>query len=87
MERAFILARGLRITERELPQELTKGKYITPQIPDEIERFIPLEELEKQYIATALDATHWNISKAAELLGISRFALQRRIKKYFEKSL
>ncbi|AYO31897.1 MAG: two-component system, NtrC family, response regulator AtoC [Thermoanaerobacteraceae bacterium] len=87
VERAFILARGLRITERELPQELTKGKYITPQIPDEIERFIPLEELEKQYIATALDATHWNISKAAELLGISRFALQRRIKKYFEKSL
>ncbi|MDN5312192.1 MAG: two-component system, NtrC family, response regulator AtoC [Thermoanaerobacteraceae bacterium] len=87
VERAFILARGLRITERELPQELTKGKYITPRIPDEIERFIPLEELEKQYIATALDATHWNISKAAELLGISRFALQRRIKKYFEKSL
>lgn len=87
VERAFILARGLRITERELPQDLTEGKYITPQIPDEIERFIPLEELEKQYIATALDATHWNISKAAELLGISRFALQRRIKKYFEKSL
>jgi DNA-binding NtrC family response regulator len=78
---------GLVGISRDLPLELTGGEYTASQIPDEIERFIPLEELEKQYIATALDATHWNISKAAELLGISRFALQRRIKKYFEKSL
>ncbi|HHW03607.1 MAG TPA: sigma-54-dependent Fis family transcriptional regulator [Thermoanaerobacterales bacterium] len=87
VERAFILARGARITERELPQELTEGKYVMPQSPGETERFIPLEELEKHHIAAALDATCWNISKAAELLGISRFALQRRIKKYFDKSL
>lgn len=85
VERAFILARGPKITEMELPRDLTERKYETPSIPDNKENFIPLEELEKQYIKRALELTHWNISKSAELLGISRFALLRRIKKYFER--
>lgn len=42
-----------------------------------------LERLEKQYIEQALHQTRWNLSKAAQLLGISRFSLQRRVKKYF----
>ncbi|ALS25195.1 MULTISPECIES: sigma-54-dependent transcriptional regulator [Paenibacillus] len=42
-----------------------------------------LERLEKQYIEQALHQTRWNLSKSAQLLGISRFSLQRRVKKYF----
>ncbi|MGF9798573.1 sigma-54-dependent transcriptional regulator [Brevibacillus agri] len=42
-----------------------------------------LERLEKHYIEQALQQTRWSLGKAANLLGISRFSLQRRLKKYF----
>lgn len=84
IERAVIISRGEHITEKELPFEI-KGsaddvvleKYSRADV-------IPLEELEKYHIKLALEKTGGNISKAAKLLGISRFALQRRMKKYFE---
>lgn len=41
-----------------------------------------IENIEKKYIKEAIQATKWNISEAARLLGISRYALQRRIEKY-----
>lgn len=43
-----------------------------------------LQSIERNYLEKALQATGWNISRAAEMLGISRFALQRRIEKYFK---
>ncbi|WP_422447762.1 sigma-54-dependent transcriptional regulator [Thermoanaerobacterium sp. DL9XJH110] len=82
LERAFILVKGDIITEKELPVEL-KVKETRADAPSIKREFASLEELEKQYISEALEKTRWNITKAAELLGISRFALQRRIKKYF----
>jgi len=42
-----------------------------------------IQKIEKRYIEKALDKTKGNHSKAANLLGISRFALKRRIEKYF----
>lgn len=41
-----------------------------------------IEDMEKKYIRQALHETRWNISKSAELLGLSRYTLQRRIEKY-----
>ncbi|MBU8907543.1 sigma-54-dependent transcriptional regulator [Desertibacillus haloalkaliphilus] len=40
-----------------------------------------LERIELGYIKQALEKTKWNVSKSAELLGMSRYALQRRIDK------
>jgi two-component system response regulator AtoC len=45
-----------------------------------------VENIEKKYIQSALEKTRWNISQASTLLGISRYALQRRIEKYFPQS-
>lgn len=42
-----------------------------------------IKKIESEYITKALDDTKGNHSKAAKLLGISRFALKRRIEKYF----
>jgi DNA-binding NtrC family response regulator len=39
-----------------------------------------LAELEKKYIVTVLEATQGNKSRAAEILGISRAALWRKLK-------
>jgi transcriptional regulator with PAS, ATPase and Fis domain len=41
-----------------------------------------VEKLEKNVISKALDQTHWNKSKSAILLGISRRALYRKMKNF-----
>lgn len=45
-----------------------------------------LDAVEIQYITRALEQTRWNILAAASILGLSRFALKRRIDKYFPAS-
>jgi DNA-binding NtrC family response regulator len=52
------------------------------------ERFITLEENEKRYILKILKTTNFNISLTAEILGINRPRLYRKIKYYqLEKAL
>jgi len=41
-----------------------------------------LDEQEKKVIEQFLTAQGWNITKTAEMLGVSRYALQRRIRKF-----
>jgi DNA-binding NtrC family response regulator len=41
-----------------------------------------LEEVEREVIAATLDATHYQISRSAEILGISRKTLLEKRKKY-----
>lgn len=56
--------------------------------PCQVEQFSlerELQSIERTYLEKALHETRWNVSRAAEMLGISRFALQRRIEKYFKK--
>jgi Nif-specific regulatory protein len=43
---------------------------------------LSLESIEKRHIETTLDYTDWNKSKAAEILGIERSTLDRKIKLY-----
>ena len=47
------------------------------------QRFFSLDMLERTGIEKALDATGGNISKAAQLLGIDRRTLQRKMKRFF----
>jgi Nif-specific regulatory protein len=47
-----------------------------------IRRETTLDDLERLYIEAVLDATDWNKSQAAKLLGIERTTLDRRLKKY-----
>jgi DNA-binding NtrC family response regulator len=41
-----------------------------------------LEEVEREVIAATLEATHYQISRSAEILGISRKTLLEKRKKY-----
>jgi len=41
-----------------------------------------LEQIEHEAIAATLEATHYGISRAAEILGISRKTLLEKRKKY-----
>jgi DNA-binding NtrC family response regulator len=78
IERAVILADGKTIERRHLPiRFLQKPKPAAPAIPDHLST---LADLEKRYIVEVLDATNGNKSKTAEILGISRAALWRKLK-------
>ena len=45
-------------------------------------RPLSLEEIEKRHIRETLKHTDWNKSRAAEILGIERSTLDRKIKAY-----
>ena len=45
-----------------------------------------LFKIEKSILIEALESQRWNISKAAELLGLKRQTLQHKIKKFKLKS-
>jgi DNA-binding NtrC family response regulator len=79
VERGVILADGKTIEPRHLPGRFGKIGYPAAQATDEI---LPLAEMERHYILKVLEATRGNKSKTAELLGISRSALWRKLKQY-----
>lgn len=76
IERAAVLARGNRITLRELPEELQQQSRKVKKA-DTIK---PLKVLEQQAIQDALQSCSGNISKAARKLGISRKTFYKRLK-------
>ena len=78
IERAVILADGKTIERKHLPARFNEAS--TPARALEAGNFSTLAELEKRYIVEVLEATHGNKSKTAEILGISRAALWRKLK-------
>lgn len=79
IERAVILACGDQITLDDLPPTLTgsRGDYSTSE--KALERLLSLEELERQYITRILEQTGGNKYKAAQILGIDRKTLYRKL--------
>jgi two-component system response regulator AtoC len=83
IERAVILADGDTIKFKHLPIRFHGADFRTSDAP---EKFMTLAEKEKKYILEVLNATGGNKSKTAELLGISRAALWRKLKKFKEEN-
>ena len=85
VERAVILLAGDNITERDLPLSITQyyaeesdGVIVQP-VNTEI-RF--LEEIEKEAILAALEASGGNKSETARKLGINRKTLHKKLKNF-----
>jgi Nif-specific regulatory protein len=83
VERAVALGSGpmldasdIWLSSLELPEFKTASQTAPAFQP------VSLEALEKQHIETMLEHTDWNKSKAAEMLGIERSTLDRKIKLY-----
>lgn len=76
VEMLVLFARGDTITVQDLPKELLQA----PPARLEYEIGVPLDELERRAIVQTLQLTEGNRTRAAELLGISRRTLIRRIK-------
>ncbi|KPK89625.1 MAG: hypothetical protein AMJ94_11665 [Deltaproteobacteria bacterium SM23_61] len=80
VERAMILEGGGVITPECLPGPLGRGS--SGKAPPGPEKFVTLEALEKEYIASVLKATEGHKSQAAGILGIDRKTLYQKVKKY-----
>ena len=85
MEHAFVLCRGPVITLDHLPLEIrddgvTGGAEKNVKIP--VQETQPQEPNGSQQILNALNKAHWNKTKAARLLGISRRTIYRKIDLY-----
>ncbi|MGO1368992.1 sigma-54-dependent transcriptional regulator [Senegalia sp. (in: firmicutes)] len=81
IERLVILSEDNVITKEKLPKEMLyiKGQIDNFKLPSS---GINLEEVERNLITQALEATSFNQTKSAKLLGITRHALIYRIEKY-----
>ena len=82
VERAVALGQGPMLDDKDIwlsSLELTPGGERAG--PAEYEA-VSLEEIEKRHIVQTLEHTEWNKSRAAEILGIERSTLDRKIKAY-----
>jgi transcriptional regulator with GAF, ATPase, and Fis domain len=76
MIRSAIICDSNMLKSEHLPQEIQK-------IDSNLELdFLPIEELEKQHILKALQITKGNKKRAAEILGIARDTIHKKIEKY-----
>ena len=79
IERAVILARSGMITTGLLPFEPRQAQ---PAVSKGTTPLVPLDELERRHIRSVLKETYYHKSRTAEILGISRKTLDRKMAEY-----
>jgi two-component system response regulator HydG len=82
IERACALATGPNLTPGDLPERVRSNGQTGALIARAREQRMTLRELEKEYIVEALRMTGGNKSRAAEILGIDRRTLHRKLDEY-----
>lgn len=86
IERAIILCSGDRIHASDLPLGGAESWESTESREDG-EQLLSLEEVESLHIQRTLTATGQNLSRGAEILGVTRTTLYNKLRKYgLEKS-
>jgi transcriptional regulator with GAF, ATPase, and Fis domain len=85
VERAVVLARGTTIMADDLTLSNLKTSSESGEVADPPRNAyepISLSDIEKRHIISTLNATNWNKSRSAQILGIERSTLDRKIKRY-----
>ncbi len=81
IERAVILGDSDEIITMSLPEKIRNHSHQRRQIIMEKAQ-MTLEELEKEYLISVLEATGWQKKKASLILGINASTLYRKIQRY-----
>lgn len=82
IDRALVLCRGEEITEVDLPPYLvTSGGYVT-NLQAAFLSHCPLSEIEREYILLGMKLTGGNKKEVADILGIDRKTLYRKLEEY-----
>jgi DNA-binding NtrC family response regulator len=82
IERAIAFARGPVITPDDLPDRVRTSGNASVLIARSAEQNLTMREMEREYILEILRRTGGNKSRAAELLGLDRKTLYRRLDDY-----
>jgi transcriptional regulator with GAF, ATPase, and Fis domain len=84
VERALIICEGTLVTAAHLAISLPSEPTRPPGSPEPVRpaASMALDELERKAIIDALQRTHGHKARAAELLGLTRFQLYSRLKRY-----
>ena len=81
IERAVTLTRHNLLTVEDLPEKVREHRSSTVYIGgDDPTELVPMEEIERRYIAHVLKAVDNNQSQAARILGVDRKTLYRKLK-------
>jgi two-component system response regulator HydG len=87
MERAVALARFDHVSVEDLPEKVRAFKPDKVKLAiEDSDEILTLDELARRYILRALRIVGGNRSRAAELLGLDRRTLYRRMEKYNQTS-
>ena len=79
---ATALCEGNRIRLRDLPLELRETASETESATANEAEFNALDFAERDALLRVLEEMHWNVSRVAKSLGLSRNTLYRRMKRY-----
>ncbi len=84
VERAIVLAAGEFVGQEDLMLSKLPTTGDTGDLTVSNQEFKPisLAEMERRHILATLKATNWNKSQSAQLLGIERSTLDRKIRRY-----
>ena len=83
IERALALSRSAEITAEDLPERVRRGSESRVIIAaDEPTDLVSLEEVERRYILRVMDAVSGNKSLAADILGLDRSTLYRKLDRF-----
>jgi DNA-binding NtrC family response regulator len=82
LERAATLAAGPEIRAQDLPPRIRDAGTAAVRISDASRRNLPLRDLERAYILEVLRQTGGNKSRAADILGLDRKTLYRKLDEY-----
>lgn len=82
VERAVAFARGARIMPEDLPERVRTSGGAATIIARSSANRLTLQELEREYILETLRQTGGNKTRAAELLGLDRSTLYRKLDEY-----
>jgi DNA-binding NtrC family response regulator len=82
IEHAVSLAKTEVITIEDLPSFLTEVENPSELLSQAVQKRYTVAELEREYIKKILDHTGGNKARAAEILGMDRKTLYRKIQEY-----
>ncbi|HEX7119595.1 MAG TPA: sigma-54 dependent transcriptional regulator [Longimicrobiales bacterium] len=83
IERAVLVADGSVLLPRHLPPEVRDERHWQPAADGWLaDGLLPLEELEYRYIRHTLELTGGHLARAAEILGIHRNTLRRKLQEH-----
>jgi DNA-binding NtrC family response regulator len=82
IERAVAFARGAALTPDDLPERVRTSGATSALVARSVEQNLTMREVEREYILEVLRRTGGNKSRAAELLGLDRKTLYRKLDEY-----